>query len=473
MDIKRKILIVDDELFFREILKNTLEEKYDVREGVNGDEAISLAEEFKPDLIILDVEMPGKRGVDICRELKEGADTRTIPVLLLTSRAEKEDIIDGLNAGADDYITKPIHPPEILARVEAHLRSKGYYSELEQKDLLLLLELSETISASRNPLKILRTIVEKMADVIDVARCSIVSIDVKGDLVVKASSDLPKEGEIKLELRKYPEINKALKTKKAVVVNDIKNDPLMETVREHIKDLEFNSIVVVPIIKKESVIGTFFLRTASPLTNGINERVYKLCQLVSNISANALENAALFESMKTAQYYLEEMAVRDGLTNLFNHRHFYTRLDEEFSRADRYNEPLSCIFIDIDDFKKVNDIYGHRSGDEVIKQIGHMIKGVARGSDVAARYGGEEFVLLLPNTEAKGALEMANRLHSIIGEHAYDHLEGEKINVSIGVSTSCNANIQSSDQLVQLADDAMYKAKGLGKNQVFQKDPTS
>ena len=276
MENKRKILIVDDELLVREILKDSLKIRYDVIEGCNGEDAIAQVAIHKPDLIIMDVEMPGSNGIDICRGLKGRMETRSIPVILLTSCSKKEDIILGLEAGADDYITKPMYPPEVLARVDAHLRSKGYYAELEHRDLLLLLELSEAMTALRNPMKILRLIVEKMSDVIDISRCSIVSVSGAGDLIVKASSDLKDDVEIIIDQIKYPEISKAIETKKPVVVNDTKSDPLMKSVQQYLNGIEFNSIIVVPIIKKESVIGTFFLRTASSLKDGITERIYKL-----------------------------------------------------------------------------------------------------------------------------------------------------------------------------------------------------
>lgn len=466
MGDRRKILVFADELFFQELLKDSLKIHYEVIAGLVEEDAVAQVERLTPDLIIMDVEMPGRNGIDICRRLKERLDTRRIPIILLTSRAKKEDIILGLRAGADDYITKPLYPPEILARVEAHLRSKGYYAELEHRDLLLLLELSEAMTALRNPIKILRLIVDKMSDVIDVARCSIVSLSAAGSLVVKASSDLKDDAEIILDWQKYPEIGKAIETRKSVVVNNIKNDPLMESVQEHLKGLDFNSIIVVPIVKKESVIGTFLLRTASSLTDGITERIYKLSQLVANIAANALENAMLFESMRTAQEYLEEMSIRDGLTRLYNHRHFYNRLDEEFSRAIRYDTPLSLLFFDIDDFKKVNDTCGHTQGDEVLRQIGRIIKNVVRESDIAARYGGDEFAVLLPNTKTDGALDLANRLQSIIRDYTFADLQIKKVTISVGVATFFGGNVESFDQFVRLADGAMYNSKAQGKDRV-------
>ncbi|MCW8860065.1 MAG: diguanylate cyclase [Deltaproteobacteria bacterium] len=469
MSPKKKILIVDDELFFREILKEALKDRFDIIDGKDGQEAVVLSIEHEPSLIIMDIEMPTCDGIEACRILKSNSKTRKIPIILFTSRTKKKDMVLGLKAGADDYITKPVYIPEIIARVDAHLRTTDLYSDLEHKDLLFLLEITETISAIRNPMTILRLIVEKMAEIIDVARCSIVSINECGDMVVKASNDLSGHGELKLDLHKYPEIQKSLKSKQAVIVNDIKNDPLMNSVREQIKNLEFNSIVVIPVVKKESVIGTFFLRTATPVKGGITDRIYKLSQLVANISANALENAILFESVQAAQEYFEEMAIRDGLTSLYNHRHFYDRLEEEFGRADRYAAPLSLVFFDIDDFKRINDNYGHSCGDQILKKIGQLMKAVARDSDIPARYGGEEFAVILPNTAEEGAFDVANRLHNIIREHQFDQLApNEQITISSGISTFTNKNLESFNELVQLADSRMYAAKRAGKDKVAQ-----
>lgn len=469
----KKILLVDDDHFFREILKDTLKERYQVSELGSGTDLVERVVAEPPDLIVLDVEMPGSSGIQACRELKENQATRQVPVLLFSAHNRKEEIILGLQAGADDYLTKPMCPSEVLARIDAHLRSKGGYAELEHRDLLMLLELSESLTVSRNPMKILRLIVDKVAEVVDVARCSIVSFNQAGELIVKASSDLKGDMEIRLEIERYPEIDQAFRTKRAVVIDDITNDPLMEPVRQHLKGLGFTSIVVVPIIKKESVIGTLFLRTASSLQGAESERIFNLCLLVANISATALENAILFESIRTAQEYFEEMSIRDGLTKLFTHRYFYDRLDEEFSRATRHKEPLSLIFFDIDDFKRINDRYGHTRGDVVLRQIGRSIKQLARESDIPARYGGEEFAILLPNTQLEGAREMARRLGAMIRQQNYEALPGESVTVSIGIASYFNGYPEHYSKLVELADSAMYQAKSKGKNQLAVADQGS
>jgi len=465
---RKKILIVDEELSYRELLREALGSHYRIIDTESCDEAVLLAGLNDPDLIIIDVETSGQRGVELCSNLKEDPETRDIPVILITSLIKKDDIILGLQAGASDYIIKPMCLPEVVARIESHLRTQDDYAALEHKDLLMLLELSETISVTRSPNAILRLIVNKMSKIMDVSRCSVISLTAGKTVIVKASSDMDHNVEIKLDLNKYPEIRKAIETKQSVTINDVKNDPLMVSVQEHLEGLEFNSIIVIPLIKKESVIGTFFLRTVSREKEWVSERVFKLSQLVANIAANALENAILFESIKSAQEYFEEVSVRDDLTKLYNRRHFYNRLKEEFSRSIRYGDPLSLLFIDVDDFKRINDTYGHAAGDRVLQEIGRLLKGAARESDLPARCGGDEFAMLLPNTSAEGAYELATRVAKLIQSHSIDEINNEEITTSVGVATSFDKNVESYEELVRQADDAMYKSKESGKGKVVR-----
>jgi len=468
MSDKKKILIVDEELSYRELLREALGANYRVIDTGSCSEAAHLAGLNTPDLIIIDVEASGRKGVELCETLKKDPETRDIPVILITSLAKKDDIILGLQVGASDYIIKPMCLPEVLARIESHLRTQEDYAELEHKDLLMLLELSETMSVTRSPNAILQLIVNKMSKIVDVARCSIISVTDGRKVSVKASSDLDSSTEIKLDLNRYPEIRKAIETKQAVAINDIKIDPVMASVREHIQNLEYNSIVVIPLIKKESVIGTFFLRTVSNERGWVSERIFKLSQLVANIAANALENAMLFESVKTAQEYFEEMSIRDDLTKLFNRRHFYNRLKEEFNRAARHNHALSLLFIDVDDFKQINDTYGHAIGDNALREIGNLLKNAARGSDLPARCGGDEFAMILPNTNSAGAVELAARISKTIHAQKIEGMDKQKLSTSMGCATLVDNNVTSADALVKLADDAMYQSKAQGKGRVVQ-----
>lgn len=466
MNQKKKILIVEEDSY-RLLLKETLWDKYIVFDTSESSEALSLAKENQPDLIILDVEMSRQEGIKLCQALKEEESLREVPILLTTSQTSKEEAIIGLKAGGSDFITKPLYLQAVVARIEAHLRTHEDYADLEHKDMLMLLELSETISVTKNPTDILRLIVNKISKLIDVTRCSVVGVNKGKKIIVKASSDLVKNREISLDINKYPEIRRSITTKQTVIVNDVKNDPLMAPVQKYLDLVGCNSIIVIPLIKKESVIGTFFLRTVSHLKGGISHRIHRLCQMVANIAANALENAILFESVKTTQEYLEGMAIQDDLTKTYNRQYFYQLLNREVKRIESYESPLSLIFFGVDDFKCINDTYGHAQGDKVLMQIGYLLKNFARKSDAPARFGGDEFALILPNTAADGALKLANRLLLNIRNASIEGLDGKSISTSVGVAT-CTSTTISVDDLVKLADDAMYQSKSLGKGRVSQ-----
>ncbi len=463
----KNILVIDREPSCRTVLHDNLNGVHHVFAVASGTEATALAQRQHLDLILLEMEMSEGSGAEICSLLKDANATKYIPLILLSSCSQKEDIINGLHAGADDYLTKPVCVSELLARIDTHLRTRDYYADLEKEDLLMLLELSEIISVTRNPKRILTIIVEKMVAAIDVSRCSIIGLSDGGELIVRASSDLPVNQEIKIDLARYPEIEKALVTQQPVVLQDIRKDPLMAPVRDKIQGLSDHAIFVVPIIKKQNVIGTFFLRTASPRKEWVSARIFKLCQLVANIAGNALENAVIFEAMHSQRQLLEDLALRDSLTGLHNHQHFHTRLEEEFYRAERYALPLSCVFADIDHFKNINDSYGHVTGDVVLKQIGKRIDAILRKSDLAARYGGEEFAVLLPNTARQGASDFAERLEQEISTLSVQQLKGTKVSISVGVATFQDGNMPSYQDLVQQADEAMYAAKQAKKKRGF------
>jgi diguanylate cyclase (GGDEF)-like protein len=162
---------------------------------------------------------------------------------------------------------------------------------------------------------------------------------------------------------------------------------------------------------------------------------------------------------------LQVMVNQDSMTQLVNYRHFFELLDQEAYRAKRYDTHLSLLFIDIDHFKSVNDNYGHPTGDLVIKSVAHCLKSSLRESDVAARYGGEEFAVILPHTDQKGALIVAERLRNMIAEIKVD--DGSQffsVTASCGVTTVTGKMDASALLLVEQADQALYQAKKQGRN---------
>lgn len=174
--------------------------------------------------------------------------------------------------------------------------------------------------------------------------------------------------------------------------------------------------------------------------------------------------------LERANERLQEIAVRDGLTGLFNHRYFQEILTKEAARASRHGRELSLLFLDVDDFKKYNDTYGHQLGDTLLKHLSQIIMGAMREGDVVARYGGEEFVVVLPETDRQYAVQVAEKLRKLVEDHPFRGEESQpqgRVTISLGVA-SWNRDGDTTAALIQKADQALYRAKNEGKNCVRQ-----
>lgn len=170
---------------------------------------------------------------------------------------------------------------------------------------------------------------------------------------------------------------------------------------------------------------------------------------------------------KAQQEKLMEMAFRDGLTGLFNHALLIELFEKELLKAERGNNSLAFIMLDIDYFKKVNDTYGHMAGDMILKQVAGILTSSARSSDIAGRYGGEEFGLVLPGANALDACLVGEKIRSAVEENSFDiGNETIKITISIGVYSSKPEEIIDPKEIIKRADEALYKAKTNGRNRV-------
>ncbi len=175
----------------------------------------------------------------------------------------------------------------------------------------------------------------------------------------------------------------------------------------------------------------------------------------------------IWDELQEKNIILEEVVKKDSLTNLYNHRHFHERLSDEFSRAKRYNLPLCCVLIDIDYFKRVNDQYGHQSGDLVLKSLSQIINENIRDVDVSARYGGEEFGIIIPHTTINETSSMMERVREDIEKFKFKIIDNTiSITISIGISGMRQSGAANYRELVKFADEALYNAKANGRNKV-------
>ena len=203
--------------------------------------------------------------------------------------------------------------------------------------------------------------------------------------------------------------------------------------------------------------------TSGGILVGSRDRSYRardqqLLEILANQAAHALENAQLYQRM-------EEMATTDGLTGLYNHRYFQEALDRELDRAERQKSRLSLALLDIDHFKSFNDTYGHPAGDEVLRILAGVLLKTARKTDIVARYGGEEFVVILPDTDAKRAGEMATRIRNAVRKKAF-RIEGKSLRVTVSIGIACYPDdAVKKGELIDAADKALYHSKEGGRDQ--------
>ena len=236
-------------------------------------------------------------------------------------------------------------------------------------------------------------------------------------------------------------------------------DSMVFTKRLRLKGM--SSILVLPLVVNDEAIGTFVL--ASEQRWAYTGEVREMLGVISNQVAISIENAKMYKRM-------EEMATTDGLTGLPNHRTFQKRLSLMLARAERTNKPLSVVLTDIDKFKNVNDTYGHPVGDEVLRRVAKVMAGQVRKVDIVARYGGEEFVMVLEDTDARGAALLCERVRKEIAAQLMSSDQGPfRVTISLGIASYPDDGVEKAE-LVDHADQALYSAKETGRNRSIRYD---
>lgn len=397
------------------------------------------------------------------------SELRRPVIATISSRSAGAGIRRAFRHGVEQYIIHPFHAEDLECKIDLALKGNHVVEQLrkEADDLLTIAGLTSLMSSTLDPQEILYLIVKKISEIMWVTRCSIIRVS-PGQRYAHVVSTFEDRHltNIRLDLNKYPEIRKTLMSKRPVVIKDASRDPVMKRVRSIITPLGIRSIVVIPIVFREEIIGTLFLRT-SRADCVFSEREVKLCSAIADASANALYNAFLYEKMEDEKTRLEHLSITDYLTGVYNIRYFYHRLGEEFSRAQRYGLDLSCLMIDIDHFKEINDTYGHNTGDIVLREFAQLIKKHTRKSDVFARYGGEEFIMLLLQTGKAAAVSKAEAIRALVEKKTFRRMKGKgSLSVSIGVATYPAHKTEDKDDLISLADNALYLAKKSGRNRV-------
>ena len=449
------ILVVDDVPANVKLLEAKLSnEYYDVITAKDGYEAIEQTRAKKPDLILLDVMMPGIDGFEACRRLKQDPEVSHIPVVMVTALSEPSDRVAGLEAGADDFITKPINDTALFARVRSLVRIKVLIDELRLRDKsgsqlgMSASDFSLNLDVTGAQLMLIdddvvqsRRIVEKLT-----AGGYIVMPFTDHKLAIEHARNAPALDLIFISTQ-LADIDGLRLATQFKAVEQVRHVPIVMLVDEEdqhlmLKGLELgvNDYLLTPVDFNE-----MFARVKTQ----IRRKKYQ-------------------EALKSNYQESVSMAVTDGLTRLYNRHYLDTHLKNLVRQAAEQERSLSLVIMDMDHFKQVNDTYGHAVGDEVLKSLAAIIVNTIRSADLAARYGGEEFVVLMPETDAMRAYEAAERLRRAVEmtNFTISHPEGSiKKTISIGYATMQHNDTPES--FLKRADSALYEAKNSGRNKVL------
>jgi two-component system, cell cycle response regulator len=445
-----RILVVDDvEVNVKLLGAKLASEYFDVLTAADGASALRLCAAELPDLVLLDVMMPEMDGFEVCRRLKADPATSHIPVVMVTALSDAADRLTGLEAGADDFLTKPVNDIALFARVRSLVRLKRMMDELRlreevsgrfaqlpggeaSEDLgparILLLEDNKLAAA-----RIVETLAPMTAELIRVASCAaaIERLDATIELMIVGMS-LADGDPLRLVSQ-----SRASEQTRQVPILLIADDGELPRLAKGL-DLGANDYIVRPIDRNEL--------TARARTQIRRKRLHDL--------------------LREHHHRSLSLALIDPLTGLFNRRYVTAHLEGLMARIGTGSKGPALLLFDLDRFKLINDSWGHLAGDEVLCEIAKRALSELRSFDLVGRYGGEEFVVLMPDTNLPVALAVAERLRISIADTPFviDALADPlHVTVSIGVATTLESG-DTPTELLRRADVALYAAKHNGRN---------
>ncbi len=451
-----RVLVVDDLIPNVKLLEAKLRAEYfEVSGAFSGLEAIEKAESEQPDIILLDVMMPGIDGFETCRRLKASSRTCHIPVVMVTALDQAEDRIAGLEAGADDFLTKPVEDVALFARVRNLSRLKILTDDLRQRN------------AQGAELGILTN--SQLAEFDDLDS-TILFIDNLNAVDRPILDGLPEKYKVIVETDPMSALQILRNDKVDLIVINMAledHDPLRlcSTIRSLEQTRHTPLLALVRQGDTRKLVRALDIGVNDYLMRPVNKE-----EMAARIRTQVRRNHYI-ASLRNSFHASLEMAITDELTGLYNRRYFSNHLSSLFEHSQQQELSLSTLILDIDHFKKINDTYGHDVGDAVLVELATRLERNVRGIDLACRYGGEEFVILMPETDMAYARMIAERLREDIASRPIE-IKGDKpqsldITVSIGLATTdWSDGNESPQRLVKRADDALYRAKETGRNKV-------
>nr|WP_321444265.1 PleD family two-component system response regulator [uncultured Cohaesibacter sp.] len=449
-----RVLVVDDIPANVKLLEARLMADYfDVLCAQSGKEALEILALNMVDIVLLDVMMPEMDGFEVCRRIKANPQTMHIPVVMVTALDQVSDRVMGLEAGADDFLTKPLNDMALISRVKSLVRVKMMTDELRSRA-----STSEQMGLDDGGfMNKLQHQEGGRVLLVDDMRSSTERIRKQ----VRGEYELVFENDLQMALRRCAD-----EDLDCVLVN--LGTQTFDALRlcAQLRSLESTRMLPILVLADESDQG----RIMRSLDLGVNDYVRQPVdrnELLARIKTQVLRKRYL-DALRDSIQHSMELAVLDGLTKLYNRRYMTTHLNSLLAAAGEREKPLTLLLMDIDHFKSVNDTHGHDAGDEVLQEFSNRIRKNTRGIDLVCRYGGEEFVVIMPDTDHALATVVAERIRKKVFEKPFIIHKGRDmldVTVSIGLASVENGS-ESQDRLLKRADNALYQAKESGRNRV-------
>lgn len=450
-----RILVVDDIEANVKLLQARLTAEYfDVLTASNGPEALSLLDDNVIDLVLLDVMMPGMDGFEVCARIKANTRIHHVPVVMVTALDQPADRVRGLEAGADDFLTKPVSDLALLTRVRSLVRLKQLTDELRlragtSRELGLAgAEIAHDAIDGRNGRILLVDDRRSSFERIVTAMRGVHRVEVEpapSEALLKIGHENFDLVIVSLDLQSFDALRLCSQIRSVERMRQLPilvlSDPDESARLLRGLDLGVNDYLVRPLDKNE---------------------------LLARVSTQVKRKRFGDQLRDTLQQSME-LAIRDGLTGLHNRRYLESHLASLVRLSASEDRGMALLIMDIDHFKRVNDTHGHDAGDEVLREFARRIRKVVRGIDLCARFGGEEFVVVMPDTDVALAHSIAERIRERVAELPFAVADGAQqldVTVSIGLSWLEHAD-DSPETLLQRADQALYAAKRNGRNRVM------
>jgi two-component system, cell cycle response regulator len=449
-----RVLVVDDLPANVKLLHARLSAEYfDVITTTSGSEALAICARGECDIVLLDALMPDMDGFTVCQRIKRDPLTQHIPVIMVTALDKSSDRVRGLEAGADDFLTKPVSEIALVARLRSLARLKMMTDELRMRAVTSK-EIGIQLSGN-----------EATADTGRQGR--ILMVDDRPASFERIKNVLSDEHSVEVETNPNQALLRAAEANcdLLIISLSIENfDGLRLCSQMRSLDRTRN----VPILALTD--GKDNARMARGLEIGVNDyltRPIDKNELLARVRTQ-VRKKRYAERLRDNVHQSMEMAVTDALTGLHNRYYMENHLTALVEQAVMHVKTLTILMLDIDYFKSINDNHGHDAGDDVLRQLAARVRKNIRGIDLACRYGGEEFVIVMPDTDMAVATIVAERLRRQIAAEPFMIQQGSRAvetTISIGIAT-LDPGGDSVPKILKRADQALYRAKRDGRNRV-------